>query len=55
MKEAQKRIQVYGRNELTSKRAILAEVMMKLGGMIPGFQNNVCVMNCNVKRLLYLE
>lgn len=37
MKEAQKRIQVYGRNELTSKRARIAEVMMKLGGMIPGF------------------
>ena len=37
MKEAQKRIQVYGRNELTSKRARIAEVMMKLSGMIPGF------------------
>ncbi|MGE6618996.1 cation-transporting P-type ATPase [Bacillus mycoides] len=36
MKEAQKRIQVYGRNELTSKRARIAEVMMKLSGMIPG-------------------
>ncbi|MDY7520255.1 cation-transporting P-type ATPase [Bacillus thuringiensis] len=43
MKEAQKRIQVYGRNELTSKRALLAEVMMKLGGMIPGFsKQRVC-------------
>ena len=37
MKEAQKRIQVYGRNELTSKRARIAEVMMKLSEMIPGF------------------
>ncbi|MGN4423685.1 P-type ATPase [Bacillus cereus group sp. MYBK30-1] len=37
VKEAQKRIQVYGRNELISKRALLAEVMMKLSGMIPGF------------------
>lgn len=37
MKEAQKRIQVYYWNELTSKRARIAEVMMKLGGMIPGF------------------
>ena len=37
MKEAQKRIQVYGRNELTSKRACIAEVMMKLSEMIPGF------------------
>ncbi|MED0991016.1 cation-transporting P-type ATPase [Bacillus nitratireducens] len=36
MKEAQKRIQVYGRNELTSKRARIAEVMMKLSEMIPG-------------------
>ena len=42
MKEAQKRIQVYGRNELTSKE-LLAEVMMKLGGMIPGFsKQRVC-------------
>ncbi|MEH7460366.1 cation-transporting P-type ATPase [Bacillus sp. JJ1127] len=37
MKEAQKRIHVYGKNELSSKRAILSDVMMKLGGMIPGF------------------
>lgn len=36
MKEAQKRIQVYGRNELISKRARIAEVMIKLSGMIPG-------------------
>ncbi|KFM98587.1 magnesium transporter [Bacillus clarus] len=36
MKEAQKRIQMYGRNELSSKRALLAEVIMKLSGMIPG-------------------
>ncbi|MGH0430095.1 magnesium transporter [Bacillus mycoides] len=36
VKEAQKRIQVYGRNELISKRALLAEVMIKLSGMIPG-------------------
>lgn len=55
MKEAQKRIQVYGRNELTSKRARIAEVMMKLSEMIPGFQNNMCVMDYNVRRLLCLE
>ncbi|WP_459501464.1 P-type ATPase [Bacillus sp. C1] len=37
MKEAQKRIHVYGKNELSSKRAIFSDVMMKLGEMIPGF------------------
>ncbi|OQR55877.1 cation-transporting P-type ATPase [Bacillus sp. CDB3] len=36
VKEAQKRIQVYGRNELISKRARIAEVMIKLSEMIPG-------------------
>ncbi|MBE7118929.1 cation-transporting P-type ATPase [Bacillus cereus] len=36
VKEAQKRIQVYGRNELISKRVRIAEVMIKLSGMIPG-------------------
>jgi magnesium-transporting ATPase (P-type) len=36
VKEAQKRIQIYGRNELISKRVRIAEVMIKLSGMIPG-------------------
>ncbi|OJE48769.1 magnesium transporter [Bacillus proteolyticus] len=36
VKEAQKRIQVYGRNELISTRARIAEVMIKLSEMIPG-------------------
>ncbi|MEN1935337.1 cation-transporting P-type ATPase [Paenibacillus sp. 102] len=43
IKEAQKRIHVYGKNELASKRAILTDVLMKLGGMIPGFsKQRVC-------------
>ncbi|KEK24753.1 cation-transporting P-type ATPase [Bacillus gaemokensis] len=37
VREAQKRIHVYGKNELTSKRALLSDVMMKLGQMIPAF------------------
>ncbi|EMA6341905.1 cation-transporting P-type ATPase [Bacillus cytotoxicus] len=37
MKEAQKRIHVYGKNELSSKRTLLTDVIMKLGGMIPSF------------------
>ena len=37
MKEAQKRIHMYGKNELSSKRAIFSDVMMKLSEMIPMF------------------
>lgn len=37
IKEAQKRMHVYGKNELPSKRAILFDVMMKLCEMLPGF------------------
>ncbi|MED4650370.1 P-type ATPase [Bacillus pseudomycoides] len=37
IKEAQKRMHVYGKNELPSKRAILFDVMMKLCEMFPGF------------------
>ncbi|MEY8346731.1 cation-transporting P-type ATPase [Bacillus cereus] len=44
MKEAQKRIHVYGKNELSSKRAILSDFMMKLGEIIPMFSKQ-CVHN----------